>query len=438
MAGRTKRLAMVPFLAAVFAVCFRPPALGQEVKLATEMRVLLPEGSPVKLSWVLPPSDRSLVESAGGRLCFSIDGEGLPWVGVGGRLVLNPVKEYGAVLSVPFETFFHVGPGALFFATGEDFGFVQPADEPEYDEDTGQVVLAYQPLAAFPGLTAEEDGVAVVRRMFRGDGCLYFLTGRGLDETWQEVSYEVFSLRPETGAGGGEGAGRMPAFRRVLVAEEQIQAVTGDGEVTFFSVGSRIFRVQADGTAPVLLYEHPTDAFVGLDYNRQAGLFYTTPSSVGTAKEGAALEFLKAPSPSIFLQGDDLYVMSGGSTGILKFEKAAAFREYNATEREITAVNGARFRAGSTGLNAGSVFTLVWAAFGVLWLVGLADVLKHRFPGRAKVVWVLMFLLAGFSVLLMAAVFLFFGISAGVPGFAVIALLVVLSYYLMGRRQRLR
>jgi hypothetical protein len=437
VAGRKRRGFGTAFLAAFLGTVVLESAFPQDVKLAPEVRVLLPEGGRVRVDWVLPPSDRSLIESSGGQLCFSIDGEGLPWVGLGGRLVLNPVKGYRAVLSVPFENFFHVGQDALLFATYEDFGFIQPAGEPEYDEATGEVMLSYQPLAAFPGLPEEEVGYPAVRRVFRGDDCLYFLNGTRPDESPEEMRFEVFSLKPGGAAGNGPGSERLPAFQTVLVSEESIGAVSGDGEITFVAVLNRIYRVEKGAAEPTLLYEHPSDMITGLDYNRQAGLFYATGSTVGVVKEGTALEFLKAPSPALFLRGNELYVMLGGSTGIVRFENAADFQKYNAAEREIVAVNGARFKEGPAGVQASLLFAVVWLGLGLLWFAGLVDVLKHRFPASTKVVWVILFLLGGLAMLALPVGFLLFGVMAGAAGFTFIAIFVVLSYFLMGKRQRL-
>ena len=489
---------------------------NNQVKLLPEVEIVLPENSPLRVNWILPPVDRTLLAGFGYERCFSVDAGGFPWVGLGGRLIMNPVKNYCGILSDYYSNFTHLGNGALVVATGDDFGFIAAGDEVEYDEETGYPLLAYQPFGLLPG-QADPGEEIVSRTMFRGQDCLYFVVRKSLGDEEHPEKYEVYCLKPgrlrpekensglvaetlskdntdfsikatDEGAGAavvvestgglnisisgtdisvngnnigsddsstGEAAegediipGRaeneeysgtaVPEFIPVYVSAERVTAVSGNGEKTFVAHGQLVLLITEGASWPQVYYEHPTDIIMGLDYSEEAGLFYATNYSVGLMSEGKALEFMRAPSPRIFLKGDSLYVMLSEQAAVLQVEKAAFLSRYNAISREVVAVNDVKV---SSGWTSPHIFVGFWPpllAF-ILLLIVLIDVLKNQFLGYSKIVWVLMIFLSFLALLLTVFLFLFFGLRAGLGGgLLVLPYLTVLVYLLSGRKQKIK
>ncbi len=410
-----------------------------QARLLPEVEILLPENSPVKVHWILPPVDRAVLELHLHDRWFSVDAEGFPWIGLDGRLLINPVKNYSAFFPEYFTGFTHLDNGALIIATDEDFGFIPAARKVDYDPDTGYPVLGYQPLAWLPG---EVDGSAeemVSRTMYRGENCLYFVVRKTVPGEEYREKYEVFCFKPGPGLKADQrdpdSSSAFPAFVPVYTSDETITAVTGDGEKTFIAHGQLVLLVTAGSSEPEIFYDHPVDVILALDYTTEAGLFYATNYSVGLMSKGAALEFMRVPYPRIFLRGNSLYVMLSEQIAVLQVDNAAFLKQYNKTSRELVSVDGKKVSGGWFGFNFG-LFFLVAA---VLLLLVLVDVLRHRFPGHVKIVWVLMVFLGYLSLLAWIFFALIFGLSLGLSGFfLLIPFLVVLAYLVSGRKERIR
>ncbi len=408
-----------------------------QLRLLSEVEILLPENSPVRVNWVLPPVERTVVESRGYERCFSVDAEGFPWVGPGGRLIINPAKNYFGVLSEYYSSFTHLENGALIVAGEEDFGFIAAQDELKYDEETGYPLLVYQPIAPLPG--AEGPGETVVSRiMRRGENCLYFVVRKSLEQEEYAEKYEVFCLAPGTLNKEENQAGIFPGFVLIYESEAPVTAVSGDGESTFVAHGQLVQKLGEGESTPAVYYRHPTDLIMELDYSREAGLFYATNYSVGLMSEGKALEFMRAPSPRIFLRGDSLYVMLSEQAAVLQVKKAAYLNRYNAISREVVAVNDVKV---SSGWSLPHIFVGFWPpllAF-ILLLIVLIDVLRNQFLGYSKIVWVLMIFLSFLALLLSFFLFLVFGLSAGFGGgLLVLPYLTILVYLISGRKQKIK
>lgn len=408
-----------------------------QVRLLSEVEIILPENSPVCLNWILPPVDRTLVESRGYERCFSVDAGGFPWVGSGGRLIVNPVKKYFGVLTENYRSFTHLESRALFVAGEEDFGFIAAQDELEYDKETGYPLLVYQPLASLPG--TENPGETIVSRtMLRGENCLYFVVRKSLEQEEYAEKYEVYCFAPGALKKEEGRPAAFPEFILVYASEEPITAVSGNVESTFVAHGQLVLQIVEGESMPAVYYRHPTDLIMELDYSKEAGLFYATNYSVGLMSEGRALEFIRVPSPRIFLRGDSLYVMLSEQAAVLQVEKAAFLGRYNAISREVVAVNDVRV---SSGWTSPHIFVGFWPpllAF-ILLLIVLIDVLRNQFLGHGKMVWVLMIFLSYLALLLSFFLFLIFGLNVGFAGgLLVLPYLTVLVYLISGRKQRIK
>lgn len=415
------------------------PGDNLQARLLPEVEILLPENSPVKVNWILPPVDRAALEMHLHDRWFSVDAEGFPWIGLDGRLLINPLKNYSAFFPEYFTGFTHLDNGALIIATDEDFGFIPAAQEVDYDPDTGYPVLGYQPLAWLPGEVDGSGEEMVSRTMYRGENCLYFVVRKTVPAEEYREKYEVFCFKPGSGQKADQSdpdsGSAFPAFVPVYSSDETITAVAGDGEKTFIAHGQMVLLVTSASPEPEVFYDHPVDLILALDYTPEAGLFYATNYSVGLMSKGAALEFLRVPYPRIFLRDNSLYVMLSEQAAVIQVENAGFLQQYNKTARELVAVDGKKLSGGWFGFNFG-LFFLVSA---LLLLLVLVDVLRHRFPGHVKTVWVLMVFLGCLSLLFWLIVFIYFGLALGLSWFPVlIPFLVTLIYLLSGRRQRIK
>lgn len=444
--GKNSKYALFALIALLLLLKGVPGAYSQEaqsdenpqVKLLKEVEVLLPENSPIKINWILPPVDKTILENHLHERWFSVDADGFPWIGLDGRLLINPVKNYSATLSEFYASFTHLRNGALIVATDEDFGFIAAEKETEYDPDTGYPILSYQPIAWLPGIIDQPGEEIVSRTMFRGDNCLYFLVTKTLPgEEYQEKN-EVFCFRPAPAQGTSGTDFALPPFDHIYTSNEKITAVSGDGEKTFVAHGQTVILITPESNEPIIFYKHPTNEVVALDYTKEAGLFYATSEAVGVMSEGAALEFMKVPSPKIFLQGNSLYVMLSEKAAVIRVENADFLQRYNKTSRELIAVNGTKISSGSIRIN----FFLVIVVSFILLLIVLIDILKNQFPGQAKIVWVMMVFIGYLALVLWLATLFFelvFGFYIRRSSILIfVPFLIVLVYWLLGRRERIR
>ncbi|MCX8161350.1 MAG: hypothetical protein N3G18_10565 [Candidatus Saccharicenans sp.] len=415
------------------------PGEKLQAKLLPGMEILLPENSPVKVNWILPPVDRAALEIHLHDRWFSVDAEGFPWIGLDGRLLINPIKNYSAFLPEFFTNFTHLNNGALVIATDEDFGFIPAGQEIDYDPDTGYPVLGYQPLARLPGKVGQAEDEMVSQAMYRGENCLYFLVRKTFPGEDYREKNEVFCFKPGAGQkadGISQDSGSVfPSFVSIYTSDEPITAVAGDGDKTFIAHGQMVLLVSSGSSEPEVFYVHPVDTIQALDYSQEAGLFYATDYSVGLMSKGAALEFLKVPSPRIFLRDNSLYVMLSEQAAVIQVENAGFLKQYNKTSRVVVGVDGVKVSGGWFRFN----FLLFLLAVFILLIVVLVDVLRHRFPGHVKTVWVLMVFLSYLSLLSWLAVFFYFGLALRLSWFLLlIPFLVILVYLLSGRKQKIK
>ena len=483
----------------------------QEVEVLKGIIVCLPARAQVKVDWVMPPVEPSLLEkykiegTEFYRVKFSVDHDGTPVIGLGDRLILNPVKGYRGLLSEPFQNLFHVGDNLLLFSTFEDFGFIPPVSRLENDRETGLPVLPYQPIALMPESNPADDYIVTERTMFRGENCLYFkITRVYQNSNPEQVQQVIYCLKgepltaPETASGSEPGADSERAdssstsqttvvvngkvvysssqtsadeerkaeteageeqeqreegltekmakalvFAPVLITEpvsleeadqNQIRAVTGDGERTFYAADDSIYELEPGAAEPVLVYRHPEgQQIMALEFSREAGLVYGTFDSVGLAAKNAGLEFLKSVwRPEIFLSEGNLYVMFTGNAGIIRFENIGVLKKYNSPEREILKVDGRK----PGGANRMGMWPVVFLLLLGLWLVALVKLLKSPSQSREKIFY-LLWLLLGLCALLLAMLGrLFFGYLLLGNVFLLFSAIIILLYFIFYRPEK--
>ncbi|MGQ9802191.1 MAG: hypothetical protein ACUVRL_11095 [Candidatus Saccharicenans sp.] len=476
-------------------------AQAQEAELLKGVVTFFPADAKIKVDWVMPPIDPAILEKYRGQIKFSVDDDGTPVIGLGNRLLLNPAKEYRGVLSEPFRNFFHVGGNLLLFSTDEDFGFIAPVTRPITDPETGFPVFPYQPLALMPESESGADYIVTDRRMFRGENCLYFLVtrayqssepgyvqdviyclkGEGLTyqetvnqsqaESSSEEGVRIFSRNTvaingqmayssdsseneatETTKGlaqegVSESSAKTLAFRPILVTEpvsleavnlNQILAVTGDGNRTFFAVNDSIYELETGAPEPVLLYRHSENKTIeALAYSQETGLVYRTFDSVGVADRDSGLEFLKSAwLPEIFLNAGNLYLMLTGNAGIIRFENIGLLQKYNTPEREVVRVDGQRIRREGLA-RVVSPFLIIFFLCFLVWLIALVSLLVSDFKSLAKIFYLLWLLLGLLALILAVGASLFLGyLSLMTLIFTIISGVIILSYFILAKRKK--
>lgn len=287
---------------------------GQKVKIIPDVTLVIPQKSDIKVRWVVPPQDSEdllkKVTVDQRRTMFSVDPKGQPWIGFHGKQIINPIMLFIANLSHPYQTFVHLESGALFFSTPTELGFMVAIDNPSVDEK-GIPIVPFQPIALLPLPNSQ---------MYRGEGESLYFAGFNIESN----KYEVYLLKPE---------GIKPhirGYRKIFESEEEITAVTGNNDVAYISIGRLVVKVSKKDGGISRLFLHPTKDITELAYSQDAGLFYATREGVGFLSDKGTLEFLKTPSPKIFLQKKILYVLFPANLGIVAIENISDLK--NAVE----------------------------------------------------------------------------------------------------------
>jgi len=286
-------------------------------------RIALPAECSVKLRWVCPPFNQENLRQAKwyeyynwyDNFSFSVDASGQPWFAVPDRyntkgLVLNPARQYRFGLSHPFRGMVCLDNGALLFHTNHDVGYISSPDAPAVRE--GAVVLPFQPALTLP--------LADCRLYAGADNALYIVgPGRNGDN-------EVYLLQPEPTSQGDRKLLRN--FRKVFTSPEPIGPVTGDGRVTFVSLGRTITKIVRDGQTPPEIIVHPSDDIKQLAYSPDAGLFYATEYAIGLAGERGMWDFLGLNYARIALRNESLYVCVWDTLAVFALDRVADLARY--------------------------------------------------------------------------------------------------------------
>jgi tetratricopeptide (TPR) repeat protein len=285
-----------------------PVAESLDLISVPDVTLALPADSKVKVRWVCPPQNANQVSDTGWYdVRFTVDASGRPWLGLPREnLVLNPTRQYRFSLSHPFSNLVCLDSGALLFQTDRDLGFLGLTDQPVVRD--ANAVLPFQPMVSLPLPACNVHPGA-------GD-CLY-VTGPG-----PSGNHEVYLLEPQRGPSGGKRT--LRSFRKVFECPDPINAVTGDGHVTFVAFGQVIARIGRPGRTEPEFIAHLTDEFTDLAYLPGTGLFYATRTGVGIATDdGGAWDFLRGYHAQIELRNGTLYLFLEGTLSVLAFDNAA-------------------------------------------------------------------------------------------------------------------
>jgi len=287
-------------------------------------RIALPTECSVKLRWVCPPFDQENLRQAKwyeywnwyDKFCFSIDASGQPWFAVPDRyntkgFVLNPARQYRFGLSHPLRGMVCLDNGALMFHAGHDVGFIGSTDAPA-NKDGMMMVLPFQPAVTLPLSDCQ---------LYAGADNALYIVGPA-----ESGDHEVYLLQPE--ATSQSDRKLLRNFRKVFTSPEPIGAVTGDGRVTFVSLGRTITKIVRDGQAPPEILVHPSGNIKQLAYSPGAGLFYATEHAVGLAGERGMWNFLGLNYARIALRNESLYVCVWDTLAVFALDHVADLARY--------------------------------------------------------------------------------------------------------------
>ena len=259
--------------------------------------VALPSDSKIVIRWVVPPvKNREKLND----IKFSVGPDETPWIGYNHKYLMNPVKKYFLELSNQYNDMIQLDNGALLISTATEFGYPMSRKLNEKSP-----VVGFQPIAKLP-----IPGC----RMFKGvDNCVYF-------SGWNQAAsqYEIYLLKPENLS--SDGSKTIKEYKKIFSWPQNINAVSGDGNISFAATGNTIFYIPANGDSAKIVFKHPTEAVKQLQVYKNFGLFYATDNRVGYLGGGGQFEFFKGERPQISLSGSSLYIFSESDFGIVAFD----------------------------------------------------------------------------------------------------------------------
>ena len=121
-------------------------------KILPETSLVLPAASNVNVRWVFPPLPSATaagIISPYKDINFSVDETGQPWIGDHDYRVMNLFSRFHVALSSSYREMVHLDNGALFFTSGDDFGFMLPGAK-LVTNSKGLPVIPFQAVSSLP------------------------------------------------------------------------------------------------------------------------------------------------------------------------------------------------------------------------------------------------------------------------------------------------
>jgi len=256
--------------------------------------LILPEGSNVKIRWILPPEQRSSISTD--KIHFVIDYKNEPLVIYENKLLFNPLKGYIVKLTQTVKDVICLDSGVLLFSDGINMGYLEMERDSDIIPNVKLKVITKLPLAD--------------SKLFKGDNTVY---AAGFNKKTKK--YEVYLFNRQ-----------KSLFQKIASLDEPVNAMSGKQEHIFFS-NERLIKEYKNGRIS-LIYEHPRQKIEELFYNEKTGLIYKTSNGAGIIKDKAALEFLQTENPLVFLKGTSLYVFFSSVSGLLEIMNVDDLRNF--------------------------------------------------------------------------------------------------------------
>lgn len=290
-------------------------AQAQNVSFIDDTLVCLPEGSPIKLRWVVPPSAEPNFSAVSflrknPNFSFSIDDEESVWLGFADQMLcLN--KQFGFRLSEPFLQMIHLDNGAMAFSTMLEVGFAHSdaLSEPGPDE---LPVLPFQAFARFPETYAKI-------LPFAFDSLIAVAEKNG-----KTTAYLLESDKGE----GGYHPSAVRAWKKLFSIDSAIGAMASiPGKVygkLWFAIDNLIYLFDGvDHNFGVRARLPAGEKIVQLAASRDQ-IFYASEKHVGVIGITNHQVILQTPFPRIYSRNGKLFVLLTGCMGVIEVQNISS------------------------------------------------------------------------------------------------------------------
>lgn len=279
---------MIFFLGQVF------PLLAKEYPLPPGTLLRLPKNSQIKISWLVPSSNKEIPQKE--NLSFSIDESGEPWFGFKRKYLFNPMRRVIFTIDREFDDFTFLA-GEFLMISQKALGYLV------YNK--AEPVLRFVPLIELPS-----DEV----KLFRGEkNRLYIL----LSER-SKGEYEVYRLMEKGGQGVAE---------KIFATKEPIVDLCESGNVLYMVSGKLILGLDTDKGGIFLHHKH-RDFLREIECSPDVGIFYATERKVGFIGKDKRVEFMEAKHPKILLKNDSLFILLKNHLGVIRLDHVKDFDKY--------------------------------------------------------------------------------------------------------------
>lgn len=299
------------FVSIFLFVIFVSAAQAQNMTFLDDTLVCLPENSPVRLRWVVPPStDASFSPIAFLRrnpnFTFSVDSKENVWIGFADRLICMN-RQFAFKLSEPFQQVIHLDDGAMVFSTMLEVGFAR-SDENIDSNNSGLPVLPFQAFARFP------DAYAKI---------LPFTHGSLLAVAEKNGKTTAYLLGSDKGANAWLPSA-VRAWKKLFTIDSVIGAMTWvPGQVYgkfWFSIDNYIYLFdEVDHNFGIRAKLPVGEKILQLAATRDQ-VFYATEKQVGVIGINNHQIIMTTPFPRLCSRNGKLFVLLTGSMGVLEIQ----------------------------------------------------------------------------------------------------------------------
>ncbi|GAB4282727.1 MAG: hypothetical protein Kow0029_28470 [Candidatus Rifleibacteriota bacterium] len=300
---------VVSFVSFVFA------SQAQDLRFVDDTLVSIPEDSPVKLRWTIPPSADSSFSPVvflrnNPNFTFSVDKNENVWIGYADRLICMS-KEFAFRLSEPFQQMIQLDNGAMVFSTMLEVGFAK-GDEIKDSPEKGLPVLPFQAFARFPEAYAKilpftNDSILAVTEK-KGKTTAYLL-----ESDKGENSLKPLAIR---------------AWKKLFEIDSSLGAMTwvpgsSNGKL-WFSIDNYIYLYDDTDHSFSIKARLPADKKIRQLAATRDQLFYATENQVGIIGPDKHQVILQTPFPKICCRNEKLFVLLTGCMGVIEVENISS------------------------------------------------------------------------------------------------------------------
>ncbi len=283
---------------------------GQDAQFLEDTLVCLPEGSSVKLRWVIPPSAESgfipvSFLRKNPNFTFSVDSRENVWIGFEDRLICVD-RKFAFRLSEPFRQMIQLDNGMMVFSTMFEIGFAR-GDEIN-DSGNGLPVLPFQAFARFPQPYAK---------------ILPFSIDSLLALTENDGKTTAYMLKSEVGENSNEPFA-VRGWKKLFSVDSLIGAMTlvpGKAFGKFwFSIDNYVYVFDEVEHRFGLRAKLPAGEKITQLAATRDHLLYATEKQVGLIGINNHQVILQTPFPQICSRNEKLFVLFPGCMGVVEVQ----------------------------------------------------------------------------------------------------------------------